>query len=142
MRRPPLPFVLSTAAVAWGLALVAFAYLLPVYAVESETGSCTPGGRCTSTTVTTGATLVQENGGGVLVVIGVLAGVAAIGWLGLHVYCASGRRPGLLVGWCAAVAMAGFTLVSFGLGFFTLPMAIMMILAAIWTPGPGAERSI
>lgn len=141
MRRPPLPFVLSTAAVLSSLALVGVAYLVPVYSGESEIGSCTPAGHCTSTTVATSATLVQENGGRALVVIATVAGVAVIGWLGLYVYCAFGRRPGLIVGWCAAVAMAGFTAISFGLGLFTLPVAVMMILAAVKTPAPGAGPS-
>ncbi len=138
MRRPPLPFVLSTAAVLWSLALLAFAYVLPAYSGESITSHCTPGGDCTSRTVSTSATLVQENGSGVLVVIGVLVGIALIGWIGLYAYCAVGSRLGLVVGWCAAIVMAGFSLISFGFGLFTLPTAVMMILAAVKTPGPGA----
>ena len=138
MRRPPLPFVLSTGAVAWSAALVAVAYLAPAYSVESETGSCTAAGHCTSQTAHTTATLVEMNGDVVLVIIAVLAGIAALGWLGLHRYCARGTRLGLIVGWSAAIAITGFSLISFGLGILTLPMAIMMIVAAAMTPGRGA----
>ena len=138
MRRPPLPFVLSSGAVIWSMALVAVAYLARVYSVESETGSCAPGGHCTSQTARTTATLVEMNGGSVLVVVGILAGIAALGWLGLHRYCARGTRVGLIVGWAAAIAITGFSVISFGMGILTLPMAIMMIVAAAMTPRPGA----
>lgn len=134
MRRLPLPFVLSTASVVWSAALVALAYLAPVYSGESETGTCTAGGHCTSQTVHTSATLVDTNGDVVLVIVGILVAVAALGWLGLHRYCASGSRLGLIAGWAAAIAAAGFSLISFGMGTLTLPMAIMMIVAAAMTP--------
>ena len=134
MRRLPLPFVLSTAAVAWSAALVAVAYLAPVYSGESDTSRCTAGGGCASQTAHTTATLVEMNGDVVLVIIAVLAGIAALGWLGLHRYCASGSRLGLIAGWAAAIAVAGFSLISFGMGILTLPMAIMMIVAAAMTP--------
>jgi hypothetical protein len=139
MRRPPLPFVLSTGAVAWSAALVAVAYLAPAYSVESETGSCTAAGHCTSQTAHTTATLVEMNGDVVLVIIAVLAGIAALGWLGLHRYCARGTRLGLIVGWSAAIAITGFSLISFGI--YTVPMAIMMIVAAAMTPRPGATST-
>ena len=141
MRRLPLPFVLSTGAVLWSVALVGLAYVLPVYSVESDTGSCTAGGHCTSTTATSGATLVDMNGDGVLVVIGILAGIALVGWLGLHLYCALGSRAGRVAGSCAAILMAGFTMISFGLWIFTLPTALRMIAAAATTVGPGARRT-
>lgn len=141
MRRLPLPFVLSTAAVVWSAALVAVAYLAPAYSVESETGSCSPAGHCTSQTAQTSATLVEMNGDGVLVIIGVLIAVAALGWLGLHSYCGRGSRLGLIVGWAAAIAITGVSLISFGLWIFTLPMAIMMIAAAATTPGRRAGSS-
>jgi hypothetical protein len=139
MRRLPLAFVLSTAAVAWSAALVALAYLAPVYSGASETATCTAGGQCTSQTVHTSATLVETNGDVVLVIVGILVAVAALGWLGLHRYCASGSRLGLIVGWAAAFRITGFSLISFGLGILTLPMAIMMIVAAAMTPGRGAR---
>jgi len=141
MRRLPLPFVLSTAAVMWSAGLVAVAYLAPVYSGESETGSCSPSGHCTFQAAQTSATLVETNGDRVLVIIGILAGIAALGWLGLHVYCAIGSRVGLIVGWAAAMAMTVFSLISFGLGIFTLPMAIMMIAAAAMTRSPGATST-
>src|SRR6185312_11169318 len=124
MRRLPVPFVLSTAAVVWSAALVAVAYLAPAYSVESETGSCTAAGHCTSQTAHTTATLVEMNGQGVVAVIGVIIVIAVLGWL---------------VGWAAAIAVTGFSLVSFGI--YTVPMAIMMIAAAVMTPGRGAGSS-
>ena len=134
-----MPFVLSTAAVVWSAALVAVAYLAPAYSVESETGSCTAAGHCTSQTAHTTATLVEMNGQGVVAVIGVIIVIAVLGWLGLHRYCARGSRLGLIVGWAAAIAVTGFSLVSFGI--YTVPMAIMMIAAAVMTPGRGAGSS-
>jgi hypothetical protein len=142
MRRLPPAFVLSTGAVIWSAALGAVAYLAPVYSGESDTGTCTPGGHCTSQTVHTTATLVDMNGDLMLVIVGVLAGIATLGWLGLHVYCAIGSRVGLIVGWAAAIAMTVFSLISFGLGIFTLPTAMMMIVAAAMTPRPGARSTV
>ena len=141
MRRLPLPFVLSTAAVAWSAAVVAVAYLAPLYSVESDTGSCTSGGHCTSHAEHTTATLVEMNGEWVLVIIGVLVAIAALGWLGLHLYCARGTRVGLIVGWATAIAITGFSVIAIGMGILTLPMAIMMIVAAAMTPGRGARSS-
>jgi len=141
MRRLPLPFVLSTAAVIWSAALVAVAYLAPVYSGESATSTCTSSGHCTSRTAHTTATLVEMNGGRVLVIVGILTVVAALGWLGLHLYCARGTRVCLIVGWATAIAITGFSLISFGMGILTLPMAMMMIVAAAMTPGRGAGSS-
>jgi len=69
------------------------------------------------------ATLVQMNGDVVL---------------GLHRCCARETRAGLVVGWTAAIAITGFSLISFGMGTLTLPMAVLMIVAAAMTPRPGA----
>jgi hypothetical protein len=115
--------VLSTGAVAWSAALVAVACLAPVYSGESDTSRCTAGGGCTSPTAHTTATLVQMNGDVVL---------------GLHRCCARETRAGLVVGWTAAIAITGFSLISFGMGTLTLPMAVLMIVAAAKTPRPGA----
>ena len=127
--------MLSTGAVAWSAALVAVACLAPVYSGESDTSRCTAGGGCTSPTAHTTATLVQMNGDVVLVII---AGIAALGRLGPHRCCARETRAGLVVGWTAAIAITGFSLISFGMGTLTLPMAVLMIVAAAKTPRPGA----
>jgi len=81
------------------------------------------------------ATLVQMNGDVVLVII---AGIAALGRLGPHRCCARETRAGLVVRWAAAIAITGFSLISFGMGTLTLPMAVLMIVAAAMTPRPGA----
>ena len=39
------------------------------------------------------------------------------------------------------MAITGFSLASFGMGILTLPMAMMMIVAAAMTPGRGARSS-
>jgi hypothetical protein len=46
--------------------------------------------------------------------------------------------PGVVVGWAAAIAITVFSLISFGMGTLTLPMAVPMIVAAARTPRPGA----
>lgn len=130
--------MLSTGAVAWSAALVAVACLAPVYSGESDTSRCTAGGGCASPTAHMTATIVQMNGDVVLVIIAVLAGIAALGRLGLHRCCARETRAGLVVGWTAAIAITGFSLISFGMGTLTLPMAVLMIVAAAMTPRPGA----
>jgi hypothetical protein len=84
------------------------------------------------------ATLVQMNGDVVLVII---AGIAALGRLGPHRCCARETRAGVVVRWAAAIAITGFSVISFGMGILTLPMAIMMIVAAAMTPRPGATST-
>jgi hypothetical protein len=128
MSRRRLPVVLATGAVAWSVALIGVAYLLPVYATESCGGS----GGCTSG----GATLVDVNGTYVVRLISVLVACTVIAWIGLHFRCAYGSRLGTVVAWAAAALMTGFSVISFGLGFFTLPMAGMMLAAAALTPTP------
>lgn len=139
MTRQRLPFVLSTGAVLWSLALVGVAYWLPAYSGNDVETSCSQAGtRCSTTSSSTSATLVEMNGDRVVAIIGILIALTVICWLGLHVRCATGSRVGLASGWITALAMLAFALISFGLGLFVAPMAIMMIVAAATVSGPPA----
>jgi len=135
-QRRYLPVALASGAVAWSVALIAMAYLLPVY--ESDSSSCNASGNCTTSTGS--ATLVDVNGTHVLVVIGFLIACTVLTWIGLHFRCARGSRAGTVVGWTGASLMAAFTMISFGLGVFTFPMAGMMVAAAALTPTPQPAR--
>jgi hypothetical protein len=137
-KRRYLPIALATRAVAWSVALIAVAYLVPVYGTDSS--SCDAAGNCTTSTGT--ATLVAVNGTHVLVVIGLLVACTVSTWIGLHFRCARGSRAGTIAGWTGASLMAGVTMISFGLGAFTLPMAGMMIAAAALTPTPEPGRAV
>ena len=133
-KRRYLPVALATGAVAWSVALIGMAYLIPVYADDSS--SCDAAGHCTTSSGS--ATLVDVNGAHVLVVIGLLIACTVLTWIGLHFRCSRGSRAGTIVGWTGASLMAGFTFISFGLGVLTLPMAGMMLAAANLTPTPGS----
>ena len=135
MRRLPLPALLATGAVAWGGLLMLAAFVVPAYSGEDVTS--TPGGGSTVTHTT--ATLVEMNGAGVVWIIAGLIAIAVLAWVGLHRRCAAGSRAGGVVGWACAALVAGFSLISFGLGLWTLPMAGLMLAAAARTP-LGARR--
>src|SRR5689334_21180494 len=105
MRRLRLAFVLATGGVAWTAVLAAVTYLARVYCGHRDMSSCSSRGHCTCQTLRATATLVDTSGGRVLVIVGILIGVAALGWLGLHVYCARGSRVGQIVGCSAAMAI-------------------------------------
>ncbi len=139
VRRLPRPFWLSSAAVVWSAVLVALAFTFPAYSSEVSSNSCDSAGHCTSTMVNSSSTLVEENGRGVLVVFGLLIALAVIGWIGLHFRCKLGSRVGLVIGWAAAIVVLAIGFVSFVLWIVVLPMAALMIVAAVETPTPAQK---
>jgi hypothetical protein len=124
-----LPFALATGAVVWSVALITAAYVHPTsFGVWGDRG-CSPspsGIRCpTATSTNTG-----------LVIFGGLAVLTVICWLGLHFRCATGSRVGLILGWTATSMTLGLSFISFGIGAYVAPMAIMMLFATLKTQKP------
>jgi hypothetical protein len=85
-----------------------------------------------------GATLVDENGQGVLLIVAVPAIVTAVVWLALWHKCSHGDRLSTYVAWLAISLLALFCLAGmFTIGFFVVPVAILLAAAASRTPsGP------
>ena len=122
-RRGRLAFWATVAASLWGLALLTGAWLLPVYS--------------------SGSTLIEVNGPGVLVPVGVPALVAVLVGLALHRKCARGSRSSGYVAGVLVGLLVAFCVVSmFSIGVFVLPVAMLLTIAATLTPSPdmGAGR--
>jgi hypothetical protein len=137
MSKGRLPVFLATGAVAWSVLAIAAAFWVPVYSTEGASSSS--GG--SSQTAAGSATLVEVNGMLPVVILGVLAGVAVICWIGLHARCAHGSLVGTVVAWVAAGLLLAFSMISFGLWILTLPIAVMMLTAAATTPAGEPSRS-
>ena len=136
MKRSRWGFILSTAAVIWSVGLIAVAYLVPVYSTGASVTSCASSGHCTTTQSRGGATLIDVNGPHVLYGLGFLIALTVVCWVGLHFRGSSGSRVGTFFGWAAAGLMTVMAVVAFDLFAFVLPMALMMIAAAVTTPKP------
>jgi len=125
LRRGRWAFGLTLTAFAWAAALVVGAVLLPVYSVEDSGGG------------SSSATLVGENGLGVLLPVAFPALVAALVWYALHRKCSRGSRPAELVAWAlVGVLLLGCLLAMLTIGIFVLPVALLLLLAAALTPSP------
>jgi hypothetical protein len=123
----------ATAAVAWSVALIAAVYLVPVYSTEDSSSTCDSSGNCVSTTASGGASLVDENGTWVLWIVAALILCAVVFWFAL-------RRQWIVLGWTLAIAVLVLSVISFGLIVFTLPLALLMIIAAATCRGPDEQR--
>jgi hypothetical protein len=115
-----IAFGLATAAVGWALLLFAWALYLPAY----QGMRC--GGvpeTCSSST----ATLVEANGSGVLFWIALPAAAAVLGWLFLHLACATRSRPMVNAAWVLVIALLAFSFVTgFSIGLFVFPVALLL----------------
>jgi hypothetical protein len=136
VKRSRWGFILSTAAVIWSVGLIGLAYAAPVYSTTSSDFSCHSNGRCHGTLSHGGLTLVDVNGTGVLYLLGFLIALTVLCWVGLHFRRSSGSRLGTFLGWSAAGLMTLLAVTAFDLFAFVLPMALMMIAAAVKTPRP------
>jgi hypothetical protein len=116
-------FGLTVGAFGWALALVLGAVVVPVYSGKSSAGG------------TSSATLVDENGLGVLVPVAIPALVAAVVWFALHRVCSRGSGAGLYVAWSLIAVMGLFSLLAAAsIGMFVLPVALLLAGAAALTP--------
>lgn len=108
------PFVLTVLAFVWSIGLLAAALLAPEY------GS---------------ATLVDENGLGVLVPVAVPAVISVAVWLALWRKCSRGGPVGGAVAWTGVSILAVFCLIALAsIGMFVVPVALLLACAASLTP--------
>ncbi|HEX3689202.1 MAG TPA: hypothetical protein VHV28_05875 [Solirubrobacteraceae bacterium] len=129
-RQRRLSVRLSAAALVWSLGLVLAALVAPAYSTSS--GSSGVDG------VTLGsATLVQENGAWVLILVGIPALASAIVMLALHARRA-GARWGAPLAWTALAVLTAEAVVGLmTIGLFIVP-AIALLALAVTRSAPGA----
>jgi hypothetical protein len=81
------------------------------------------------------ATLVDENGWGVLVPVAVPAVISVAVWLALWRKCSRGGSVGAAVAWTGVSVLAVFCLIALAsIGLFVLPVALLLGCAASLTP--------
>jgi hypothetical protein len=114
---------LTVIAFLWSIGLLVAALLVPVY------GS---------------ATLVDDNGPRVLLVVAVPAVISAAAWIALWRKCARGNRVSGYVAWTCVWALAGFCVLAIlSIGIFVAPVAVLLASAASLTPsGPVANGAV
>lgn len=107
-------FVLTVVAFAWSIGLLVAALLAPAY------GS---------------TTLVQENGSGVLIPVGIPAAISAAVWLALWRRCTRGGSVSGVVAWTCVLLLALFCLIALAsIGLFVIPVAVLLACATSATP--------
>ncbi len=106
--------VLTASALLWSVGLLVAALVVPV------SGS---------------ATLVDQNGSGILLVIAIPAVVSALAWIALWRKCARGGRVSGYVAWTCVWVLSGFCVLAIlSIGVFVAPAAVLLALAAKGTP--------
>jgi hypothetical protein len=127
-------FWLTLGALGWSVAVVVAAMVVPAYSGSGVTS--------TGATFTTSATLVGENGAGVLAVVTLPAVATLLVWGALHRYCSRGSawaRPAAwaLIGLIGLLCLVGVMTI----GIFLLPVAVLLGCAAARTPRASAPAS-
>jgi len=117
-------FVFTVLALAWSIGLLIAALVAPVYGP---------------------ATLVDENGRGVLLVVAVPAVTSVAVWIALRRKCTRGGRVSGYVAWACVWVLGAFCLVGIlSIGVFVAPVAVLLARAASLTPSgppPGSAAS-
>src|SRR4051812_36565823 len=127
VRRGRWAFGLTALGVAWALALIPIAFLVPVYDGEISSSS----GAVTSTS----ATLVAENGTGVLVAVALPLAFALLASLALHRKCTrASAGAGVAAWWLVGVLLVFCLLGAASIGVFVVPVALTLAGAAALTP--------
>jgi hypothetical protein len=123
-------FWVTVAALVWSAALVAAAFVLPVYGT-SETSSA-------GTHSSASLTLVAVNGLGVLIPAGVALLISVVVWVALHYECSHGGAIARYVAWALVMVLAFGCLVGLAsIGLCVIPVALLLARAAALTPaGP------
>lgn len=122
---------LTLLAVAWGVALIVLAVVLPVYSASETTSSG-------QTSAAASQTLVQVNGVGVLAPVALPALFAALVWFALHRKCSRGGRGAEYLAWTViGLLFALSMLAAASIGMFVVPMALLLACAAMLTPAGG-----
>jgi hypothetical protein len=120
-------------ALAWSVALLVAATVVPVYGTSTETASGT---------VTGSATLVDENGSGILLVVAVPLLMSVI--VGCTLWSRGARRGAGMIAWTATVLLAGFNLIAMlSIGLFIVPVTVCLAIAcALRQSGPRGESTV
>lgn len=106
---------LSLFAVAWGIALVGAAFVVPAY--------------------DDGSTLAEENTAWVAIPVAVPAALAALAYLGLRLRCTHGSTRGTISAWLAISLLFGFAVIAIlSIGALALIPALALAVAAALTP--------
>jgi hypothetical protein len=106
-------FVLTVLAFVWSVGLLAAALFAPAY------GS---------------TTLVQENGSGVLIPVGIPAVISAAVWLALWRRCTRGGAVSGVVAWTCVSLLGVFCLIALAsIGLFVIPVAVLLACATLVT---------
>ena len=125
-RRGRAPFFLATGGVACALAMLPVAFLVPVYGGESGSSGAA---------IATTSTLVGVNGVWVAWFLCIPALLACTAWVGLRLRCSRASSWGTRIAWCSVVLLWAFVVVgSASVGFFLLPAALLLVVAARHTP--------
>ena len=120
------PFFVATGGVACALAVIPVALLAPVYSGESTS----PSGA-----VATANTLVGVNGLWVVWLLCIPVFLALTAWTGLHFRCSRGSRWGTRIAWSSVALLWALALIgSASVGFFLIPTALLLVVAATHTP--------
>lgn len=126
-----LAFVLATAAVAWGALLILAAFVAPA----SSEASCSVTTSGTTNCSRSTQTFVEGNGTRALLLIALPLAFSVLAWLALHAKCSHGLRGAGEAASILALVILAFSLVTgFSIGFFVLPMAVLIFAAAGRTP--------
>jgi hypothetical protein len=124
VRRPGFTaFALASAGVLWSAALVAAAFLAPLYSTSAGPGD-----------VRGTATLVEENGLSVLVPVAFPLVVSLLVWGLLRLTCSVGSPVAARTALILIALLGVFTLVAASIGLLVLPVAILLALACAATP--------
>jgi hypothetical protein len=118
---------LASGSVLWGLALVAGAFVVPVYSGETASSS--------GVIAHSSATLVAVNGLWIAGLVAVPAVLAVCAWLGLQRACAHGSRAGRVLAWACVALLAVFAVLgAASIGMFVLPAVLLLAAGARLTP--------
>lgn len=120
------PFFLATGGVACAVALLPVAFLAPVYSGEESSSSGT---------IATTNTLVGVNGLWVIWILCIPVLLAVTAWMGLHLRCSRSSTWGTRLAWSSVVLLWAFVVIgSASVGFFLIPAALLLAVAARQTP--------
>jgi hypothetical protein len=123
IRRLPAGFLAVAGATAWSILVIVGAYTVPLY-------SCA--GDCSAED----ATLVGQNGTGVLIPVSIPLIASLACWGCLRLYCTRGG-PWRSIAWVFAVAAMVLTVLgALTIGMFVAPTAVLLVVACGTTQPP------
>jgi hypothetical protein len=130
-------FCLGVWAVVWALALIVAAFAVPAY--SGEGCEAVPGG-VPSCGPLPSQTLFAVNGWWVVELLLAVALVTALALWALHVRCSRRSTGATTVATCCIVGLAAFSIMTgFSIGFFVLPV-VLLLTGSAWLTPPAEAR--